>query len=588
MPISRIDQSDLDAIKAQSDIVDVISSYLPLDKKGKEYVGVCPFHDDHDPSMRVSPQKQIYKCFVCGQGGNVFNFISKIENVSFTEAVQKAAQRIGYPLKAAAAATVRQDPHQQAYDALNQFVEYCNYNLYSQQGASALAYLRSRKFSDEVIRQYRIGYAPDAAQIRRFFQAKNLSPRVLLEAGLILDNESLDQPMFHERIIIPILNSESKIAGITARTLLQDKNVPKYLNTGNTPVFEKGSILFNYPFAREAARKSGRLVLCEGAMDVLGLAKAGIHEGIAAMGTAMTNRQLSLISRLRVPVNVFYDSDRAGQDAAYKFGKLALQAGIPFSIVCKTELKDPDEIFIQKGPQAVQAALSRTQSFVEFCFDYLQSRYDLQNYEDKSEYAKAMASLIETGAGEHEKEGFYDRLQKLTGFDYSAKNRSVLPLRKKKKHETFVSVPEIEAGREAAERNVLCAMLYSYGFVEAFKDEIGYFSDPVCQDLSLYIYEAYRHNAQIDPLGLMDAIEDEKVRNLLVDLFSMDASQTATEHNFYDAMSKIRESALSEQSRQMTKKVIGSLDRDEMLARIAEKRKLVAMKNQRRERKEDE
>ncbi|MCF0261249.1 MAG: toprim domain-containing protein, partial [Erysipelotrichaceae bacterium] len=366
-------------------------------------------------------------------------------------------------------------------------------------------------------------------------------------AGLILDNESLDQPMFHERIIIPILNSESRIAGITARTLLKNSSVPKYLNTGNTPVFEKGSILFNYPFAREAARKSGRLILCEGAMDVLGLAKAGVQEGIAAMGTAMTNSQLSLIGRLRVPVNVFYDSDRAGQDAAYKFGRQALQAGIPFSIVCQTELKDPDEIFIQKGAQAVQAALSRTQSFVEFCFDYLQNRYDLQNYEDKSAYAKDMAGLIETAAGELEKESFYERLQKLTGFDYSARNRSVLQTGKRKKHTAFVSVPEIEAGRQAAERTVLCAMLYSYGFVEAFKDEIGYFSDPLCQELSLYVYEAYRHNAHIDPLGLMDAIEEENVRNLLVDLFAMDASKTASEQNFYDAMSKIRESALSEQ-----------------------------------------
>lgn len=550
-------------------------------------MGVCPFHDDHDPSMRVSPQKQIYKCFVCGEGGNVFNFISKIENISFSEAVQKAAERIHYPLKNAGAITRKEDPHAQVFQVLEQFVEYCNYNLYSQKGIQALTYLRSRKFSDEVIAKYKIGYAPSADEIRRFFQAKNLSPRILLEAGLILDNESLDQPMFHERIIIPILNSNGRTAGITARTLSSDKNVPKYLNTGNTPIFEKGNILFNYPFAKEAARKSGRLILCEGAMDVLGLAKAGMEEGIAAMGTAMTSQQLGLISRLRVPVSVFYDSDRAGQDAAYKFGRQALNAGIAFSIVCKTELKDPDEIFIQKGADYLKSAVSKTQSFAEFCFEYLKSRFDLQNYEDRTEYAKTMADIISKSASSFEAQSYYSKLQELTGFDYSSSGAPVFKREKKKRKKSdFVSVPAVESGRSKAERNVLCAMLYSYGFVEAFKDEIGFFSDPQCQELSLYIYEAYRQNAQIDPLGLMDAIEDDQLRNLLVELFSQDASLVANEQYFYDAVLKIKESAYSEQIDQISQQIKSCPDLQESLKLMAKKRELIQKKNQLRSRKE--
>lgn len=587
--MALIPAADVDAIRAQADIVDVISNYIPVEKKGREYVAVCPFHNDHDPSMRISPDKQIYKCFVCGAGGNAFTFVSKMEKISFPESVIQVAKMIGYPLNIQSADFVpKASPFDPLYKVLREYFEYASYELGSQEGSRAAAYLKSRKFTPELIEKFQIGFVPDASMQIQYMKLKKLPVQDLEASGLVRINDlrSADgsfQPFFFNRVIIPIHDERGNPVGITARAMPEDKNAPKYVNTTQTPIYEKGKLLFNYHRAIKPAKKSGRLIIVEGAMDVIGLAKAGVEEAVAALGTAFTNEQLQLIRRVNVPVTVFYDSDEAGKKAAWKFGNAALQAGIRFSIVSQSSGKDPDELFCTYGAKAVEEALSKTIPFAEFAMDYLRSEYRLDNYEDKKKYASTIADLIEKSMDAHEAPAYYQKLFDLTGFDYS--NSEALQeqrrqyskngrLRRPKKgsRPLIAPVPQLENGRYRAEKAALCCMLASRQFAETFRDEIGYFADERAQMLSLYIYRMYREE-QPSPDQLMAEIEEDEVRNLLVDLIAEDPD--ISQEYFEDCLLKIRESMISDQIENLNQQIQSHPDASVRIELVMKKQELI-------------
>lgn len=600
--MARIPQADVEAVRARADIVEVISNYIPVDRKGREYAAVCPFHDDHDPSMRISPDKQIYKCFVCGAGGNVFTFVSKMEKISFPESVIKVAKMIGYPLQISTSAfTPKPSPYDPLYRIFREYFDYTSYELGSSEGAPAYQYLKSRRFTDELIEKFQLGYAPAASMQRQYIKAKNLSLPALTQTGLIRDTGQSDRtdgisPVFFNRIIIPIHDEHGNPVGITARAMPDDKETAKYINTSATALYEKGRLLFNYHRAKTAARKNGRLIIAEGAMDVMGLAKAGIEEAVAALGTAFTAEQMQLIRRLNVPVTVFYDSDAAGQKAAWKFGNAALQAGIRFGIVSQSSGKDPDELYCSGGKEAVLSAVEKTIPFAEFAMNYLQTEYRLENYEDKKKYASEVAGLIRKTMDQHEAPANYQKLAELTGFDYStsesaqeerrqfARNQNRLKGKKKNQKALIAPVLPMENGRYRAEKSVLACMLASRQYADTFRDEIGYFRDETAQTLSLYIYQMYRQ-PDYSPERLMSDIEEDEVRNLLVDL--IDEDPAISMEFFQDALLKIRESMITDQIESLNRQIQDHPEaavRTELLAR---KQRLLVQKIELRNKKED-
>lgn len=586
--MAMIPKHEIEAVRSQADIVDIVSRYIPIDRKGKEYAAICPFHEDHDPSMRISPDKQIYKCFVCGAGGNVFTFVQKMEKISFPESVLQVARMIGYPLNVSLNEIPRkQSPYEPVYRMLREFFDYASYELESVDGKAALDYLVSRKFSPEILKKFQIGYSPSFRQVQSYMQLKKMPVRDLARAGLVYVDEETGsfRPVFYNRIIIPIHDERGNPVGITARAMPGEKDTAKYINTTQTEVYEKGKLLFNYHRAREAARKNGRVIIAEGAMDVIGLAKAGIEEGVAALGTAFTPDQMQLLKKLSVPVVVFYDADAAGKKAAWKFGQAALQAGLRFSIVSQSDSKDPDEIFIAHGKEGLENALSRTVSYVDFAFDYLRSEYRLENYEDKTKYAEIMAGLIEKTMNAHEAPAAYGRLYELTGFDYShsdqlqEQRRRYASGKKARKTGRIVrevpSAPVMESGRRKAEKYCLSCMLVSGQFADRFRDEIGYFQDENAQTLSLYIYSMYRKN-EFSLESLMNDIEEDPVRNLLVELISEDPE--ISEEVFMDAILKIRESMLEDTIARLNQEIVGALDAAQRMDLIQKKQQLMQEK----------
>lgn len=587
----RIDKRDLDAILQKADIVDVIGRYLPLEKKGKDYVTICPFHDDHDPSMRISPTKQIYKCFVCGAGGNVFTFFQKHEGLGFVQAVQRVAGLIGYPLhieerpKAA-------DNRQPWFDALRLFGAYCQYELFSQDGQQARAYLQQRKFEKSILDTYEIGYAPARSMVRQYLAARFEDRAALEQTGLIQIGKEDLVPVFHDRIVIPIHDPQGRPVGFTARILNKDPGQAKYINTTTTPLFDKSQLIYNYHRAAKACRKAGRVILCEGAMDVLGLAKAGMNEGIACLGTAMTDAQLALISRLNVPVVVFYDQDKAGRKAAFQFGQKALGSGLSFSFVQSDQAKDPDEIYIEQGAEALRNLVGHTISYAQFALDYLKTVYDLDNYEDKKKYALQMEQLVRATLAPFEQPALFDQLQKTTGFTFEpqsffapirAKRQGGEPFSKKKwesrtrqKPEAAVSLPPVMQGRLQAEKAVLWAMMFHEAFLGKFQEEVGFFGNPACAQLALYIHQAYRKNRDIDPVGLLDVIEEPEVRSLLIELSEWPDYSDMLEEFFWDSVAKIQSDVLQAQIQDLTEKIRTCQDAGEKVRLAMEKTRLTS------------
>lgn len=588
--MSWISEDDIKAIRQQADIVDVMSRYITLEKKGKDYKAICPFHDDHDPSLSISTDKQIFKCFVCGTGGNVFTFVQKIENISFLEAVCKVAELIHYPLHMDTSQfQPKVDQNQPLYDCVQSYIRFLTYELQSENGESVNRYLSQRKINEDIIKRFEIGYAPESSRSVKYLKAKGFNEQILTDTGLIRTHDLDTYAVFDNRLMIPIHDENGNPVGFTARRLNEDKDVAKYINTSETKIYHKGHLIFNYHRAKEFAKKNKRCILVEGAMDVIAFEKADIHESIACLGTACTKEQITLLKRLNVPLVVCYDGDKAGKAATYKFGKLAVDYGLNFSIVKNTTGKDPDEIFNELGKDELYLSVHKTVSFVEFLFDYLPNQYDLDNYEDKKKFTSEMQSFIERTCTDFEKADYYSRIRDLTGFDLSHQSANIPAPKKESRNNAAVvrNIEPLKNGRTLAEHGVLWMILNSKLAADQFKDQIGFFQDPVCEELSLYCYDMYRNMDHIDFDVLMSYIEKEDVRNLLVSLMENPFHVDGYNEDFFnDSLMKIKECTLQAQIDNLNDQIKNVQDPMLKISLASKKQELIIQRNEILHRKE--
>lgn len=588
--MSWISEDDIKAIRQQADIVDVMSRYITLEKKGKDYKAICPFHDDHDPSLSISTDKQIFKCFVCGTGGNVFTFVQKIENISFLEAVCKVAELIHYPLHMDKSQfQLKVDQNQPLYDCVQSYICFLTYELQSENGESVKRYLSQRKINEDIIKRFEIGYAPESSRSVKYLKAKGFNEQILTDTGLIRTHDLDTYAVFDNRLMIPIHDENGNPVGFTARRLNEDKDVAKYINTSETKIYHKGNLIFNYHRAKAFAKKNKRCILVEGAMDVIAFEKADIHESIACLGTACTKEQITLLKRLNVPLVVCYDGDRAGKAATYKFGKLAVDYGLNFSIVKNTTGKDPDEIFNELGKDELYLSVHKTVSFVEFLFDYLPNQYDLDNYEDKKKFTSEMQSFIERTCTDFEKADYYSRIRDLTGFDLSHQSANIPAPKKESRNNAAVvrNIEPLKNGRTLAEHGVLWMILNSKLAADQFKDQIGFFQDPVCEELSLYCYDMYRNMDHIDFDVLMSYIEKEDVRNLLVSLMENAFHVDGYNEDFFnDSLMKIKECTLQAQIDNLNDQIKSVQDPMLKISLASKKQELIIQRNEILHRKE--
>jgi len=368
-----IPQEVLDRIIDALDIVEVVSEYVQLKKTGRNFKACCPFHNEKTPSFVVSPEKQIYHCFGCSAGGNAIGFIMKQENISFPEAVEKAAARAGIELP-----RYRVEDKQKASLAgqlyeINQFatVFYQNF-LRSEKGKKALDYLKKRGFSGEILTKFKIGYAPDEWEaLKKHCEKKKIAPMLLRKAGLTIPSEKGkgDYDRFRNRIIFPIFNERDNVLGFGGRVM--DDSLPKYINSPETAVYTKGNVLYGMNFSKRGIRDKGFVVITEGYMDVIIPSQYGIDNTVAASGTALTPRQVGMLKKYTDTAIMVFDADQAGEAASLRGLDLLIEEGVKVRIATLPEGEDPDSFIRKNGPEKFTEQITSAKDLFDYKLDLL-------------------------------------------------------------------------------------------------------------------------------------------------------------------------------------------------------------------------
>lgn len=571
----RLSEEEIAAVRNRADIAEVIGHYLPLVKKGRSVTCVCPFHDDHNPSLSISQEKQIYKCFVCGAGGNVFTFVQNYENISFPEAVARVAELTGTPLSFdPAALKTPADPRKAAlYKVLQETIRYTHYQLSAQAGIPVRKYLQERGIDEAVIEKFEIGWNGPGDELLRFLKAKGYSEQDMVAGNVVRLSESGLHDVFASRITFPIHDSLGNPIGFTARSM-DPQAVSKYINTTETPIYVKGRTLFNYHRAKPAARRENRILLCEGVTDVLAMDRAGIENAVATLGTACTREQLRLLRQCSTHLTFCYDGDQAGRNATYKAGQLALEAGFEVGVVVNATGLDPDEIVRQQGPQQLQQMCRKEQTWMEFVLDYLSSRYDLENYSEKKEFARLAAEQIRKLSDDFDRQNFARQLQQMTGFELDLSAAAPVSSRSSATQKAGgMRLKRTRDGKTNAEHLILALMLTSHDAVTMFKEKLGFLLSEENQQLAMMILDYSRTHPQLQIADFIDTIQDESLKQKTLELSEWECPQFTPEV-MEGAILRIRRSMLEEKINDLKQQILRISNPESQAALLQERMQL--------------
>lgn len=571
----RLSEEEIAAVRNRADIAEVIGHYLPLVKKGRSVTCVCPFHDDHNPSLSISQEKQIYKCFVCGAGGNVFTFVQNYENISFPEAVARVAELTGTPLSFdPAALKTPADPRKAAlYKVLQETIRYTHYQLSAQAGIPVRKYLQERGIDEAVIEKFEIGWNGPGDELLRFLKAKGYSEQDMVAGNVVRLSESGLHDVFASRITFPIHDSLGNPIGFTARSM-DPQATSKYINTTETPIYVKGRTLFNYHRAKPAARRENRILLCEGVTDVLAMDRAGIENAVATLGTACTREQLRLLRQCSTHLTFCYDGDQAGRNATYKAGQLALEAGFEVGVVVNATGLDPDEIVRQQGPQQLQQMCRKEQMWMEFVLDYLSSRYDLENYSEKKEFARLAAEQIRKLSDDFDRQNFARQLQQMTGFELDLSAAAPVSSRSSAAQKAGgMRLKRTRDGKTNAEHLILALMLTSHDAVTMFKEKLGFLLSEENQQLAMMILDYSRTHPQLQIADFIDTIQDESLKQKTLELSEWECPQFTPEV-MEGAILRIRRSMLEEKINDLKQQILRISNPESQAALLQERMQL--------------
>lgn len=399
----------IEEVRTRNDIVEVISGYVRLQKKGSNYFGLCPFHNEKSPSFSVSPGKQMYYCFGCGAGGNVITFLMEYENQTFPEAVRTLAQRAGIALpEADDSKEARQADSRRAklLEINKEAAKYFYYQLRTERGSVGMEYLRKRELSDETMNHFGLGYANKYSNdLIQYLKSKGYSEDLIRDAGLCnVDEKHGMYDKFWNRVMFPIQDINHRVIGFGGRVMGDGK--PKYLNSPETEIFDKSRNLYGLNFARTS--RKGNVILCEGYMDVIAMHQAGFTQAVASLGTAFTSGQASLLRRYANEILLSYDSDGAGVNAALRAIGILKEAGMTGRVINLEPYKDPDEFIKALGGEEFQKRLDHAENSFFFELRQLQKNYDLSDPEQKTAFHREIARKLCIFSEEVERENYIE------------------------------------------------------------------------------------------------------------------------------------------------------------------------------------
>lgn len=526
----RYSEDLIEEIRMKNDIVDVISGYVKLQRKGSSYFGLCPFHNEKSPSFSVSPSKQMYYCFGCGAGGNVFTFLMEYENFTFVEALRVLAERAGVELpqlEYSKEAKAQADLKATLLEVNKLAAKYYYYQLRREGGVTAMAYLKGRELSDETINQFGLGYSDKFSDdLYRYLKSKNYSDEILRESGLFnVDERRGMYDKFWNRVIFPIMDVNNRVIGFGGRVMGDAK--PKYLNSPETKIFDKSRNLYGLNLARISRKKN--LIICEGYMDVIAMHQAGFNNAVASLGTALTSQQASLLKRYTDEVLIIYDSDEAGTKAALRAIPMLKTAGLSTKVINLKPYKDPDEFIKNLGKEAFQERLEHGMNSFLFELKALEGNYDMEDPQGKTDFYKETARKLLRFEDELERGNYIQAVAATYGISTEDLRKMVnrLALRGAgipepvKPKSGLNRTREKQDGFEMSQRLMLTWMT---SYPELFGEIAKYispedFTKPLYHTVAKMLFEQYE-TGQLNPARLLNYFTDNEEQKEVAAVFN--------------------------------------------------------------------
>ena len=540
--MAHLTNEEINQIQKSADIVNIISSYVDLVKKGKNYFGICPFHDDHTPSMSVSKEKGIYSCFTCHSTGNVFKFIQDYENVSFLEAVKIVAEKSGIELNVDFKETSK---YESMYDAYDLAIKYYQNNLKSSLGHNAKTYLNNRGLSDEIIDEFEIGYASkDMDTLTKLFIAKGFDEETLINSGLINRGKSL-YDLFRDRVTFPIHNPSGKPVAFSARIYEKKDDEAKYINTKETPIFKKGEILFNFHRARNEAKRTKKIILVEGQMDAIRVYASGVKNVVATMGTALTDNHVNMLKRLNVDIILCFDADSAGEKATVAAGELLQKYGINPLVVRLNQEKDPDEYIIKHGVDAYIDLINHPLTFFEFKKNMFSKNKNLTKAEDISKYINSVLEELRKSSDEILIESTINGLSKEFNISKSTLMKKfdsldIKPITSKKTEVIKLKKKRISLENDLCEKMIFY-MISDTKYIRLYQQELSYLPISKYEEIAADILAFYIKYNYINMADFITEERDSKYLNDILEILDDNINLELIDNDFVGFIEKIKE-----------------------------------------------
>ncbi len=552
----------IEEVRTRNDIVDVISGYVRIQKKGSSYFGLCPFHSEKSPSFSVSPNKQMYYCFGCGAGGNVITFLMEYENASFQEAVKMLADRAGVKLPEAEYSEEdrrKESKRNKLLEINKEAAKYFYYMLRSPRGQIGYRYLAGRELTDETMKKFGLGYADGAkSDVTAYLRSKNYSDDLIKESGLTgFDEKRGMHDKFWNRVMFPIQDSNHRVIGFGGRVMGDAK--PKYLNSPETMIFDKSRNLYGLNFARTS--RKGNMILCEGYMDVIAMHQAGFTQAVASLGTAFTSGQASLLKRYTEDVLLAYDSDGAGTNAALRAIGILKESGLRGRVIDMRPYKDPDEFMKNLGAEAFQERIDRAENSFFFELRVLEKNYNMDDPESKTDFHKEIAKKLCGFEEEVERENYiqsvaekyhigFDNLRKLVGA-YAARTGLVQPVARPKSTVAAKSTPEENARRP--QKLLLTWITEEPELYGKIKDYINAedFTEDLYREVAVRLFSDLEQGT-FQPAAVISAFEDEEEQRKVAELFNTKLESITTkqerEKAFHDIVYAVKKNSFEHYS----------------------------------------
>ena len=561
----RYSDDVIEEVRTKNDIVDVVSQYVKLTRKGSSYFGLCPFHNEKTPSFSVTPAKQMYYCFGCGAGGNVFNFIMEYENYTFGEALSHLAQRAGVELpKIEYSREAKEKAERKALllEINRKAAQYFYYQLRREGGKAAYQYLTGRGLSEETIKKFGLGYSDKYSDdLYKYMKAKGYSDELLRESGLFNADERRGMyDKFWNRVIFPIMDVNNRVIGFGGRVMGDGK--PKYLNSPETKIFDKSRNLYGLNVARTT--RKNYLILCEGYMDVISMHQAGFTNAVASLGTALTSGHASLLKRYTEEVLLLYDSDEAGIRAALRAIPILREAGVNAKVVSLKPYKDPDEFIKNMGAEAFQERLLNASDSFLFRVHTGEAEADMETPQGQNRFFEECARMLLELSDELERNLYIEAIVK----DYRRYGISSENLRKRvntlamkgtraeqrvQPKSTGHDTKKRESAGDKAQKLMLTWLVTYPGIFEEAEKYLSPsdFVVPLYRQVAEMLF-AQRKEGEVNPARLLNVFTDSEEQREVASLFNATIHlETPEEQNraFLDALLRIKEESLAEKNK---------------------------------------